>query len=131
MKSKSEKKLLEGEIALQKTAESVVDAMLAAATAIRKTDRLPIAFVCKPYLETAIITLIEKSPPNILVYSCPHQKQEIIAFYDARLLQNHLHLNDYNSATFGPRCLECGYPLTKDDPPETDKCKSCYEDYEL
>lgn len=34
------------------------------------------------------------------------------------------------SPTFGPRCLECGYPLTKEDPPETDKCKSCYEDME-
>jgi hypothetical protein len=29
-----------------------------------------------------------------------------------------------------PRCLECGCRLTEDDPPETDKCKSCYEDYE-
>jgi len=29
-----------------------------------------------------------------------------------------------------PRCLECGCRLTDSDPPETDKCKSCYEDYE-
>lgn len=29
-----------------------------------------------------------------------------------------------------PQCLECGCRLTEDDPPETDKCKSCYEDYE-
>ncbi len=29
-----------------------------------------------------------------------------------------------------PRCLECDQPLTNSDPPETDKCKSCYEDYE-
>jgi len=37
---------------------------------------------------------------------------------------------DLESAS-APRCLECDRPLTKDDPPETDKCKSCYEDYEL
>jgi len=29
-----------------------------------------------------------------------------------------------------PRCLECGCRLTDSNPPETDKCKSCYEDYE-
>lgn len=27
-------------------------------------------------------------------------------------------------------CIECGRLLTKNDPPETDKCDSCYEDYE-
>jgi len=111
---------------INQKAKSVVDAMLAAATAIRNIERLPIAFTCKPYLETPLIKLLEKSPPNILVYTCSHQEQEICVFYEARLLQAHLNrLNDYNSATFGPRCLECGYPLTKDDPPETDKCKSC------
>lgn len=29
-----------------------------------------------------------------------------------------------------PLCLECGCRLADSDPPETDKCKSCYEDYE-
>ena len=73
-----------------KQAKSVVDAMLAAATAIRNIERLPIAFTCKPYLETPLIKLLEKSPPNILVYTCSHQEQEICVFYEARLLQAHL-----------------------------------------
>lgn len=64
--------------------------MLAAATAIRKTNRLPIAFVCKPYLETPIIKLLENSPPNILVYTSPNQEHEICIFYDTKTLQEHL-----------------------------------------
>jgi hypothetical protein len=116
---------------IEEKAKPVVNAMLAASTSIRKIERLPVAFVCKPYLEMAIIKLLQNSPPNILVYASPHQEQEICIFYDARLLQEHLNrLNSYNSATFGPRCLECSHPLTTADPPETDKCKSCYEDYE-
>lgn len=149
---------------IEQKAMSVVDAMLAAATAIRKTERLPIAFVCKPYLEIPIIKLLENSPPNILVYSSPHQEHEICVFYDVKTLQEHMERLSRSdvpvllpcgcephghkcliseggcgrcvehcacvSPTFGPRCLECGYPLTKDDPPETDKCKSCYDDYE-
>lgn len=149
---------------INQKAKSVVDAMLAAATAIRKTNRLPIAFVCKPYLEIPIIKLLENSPPNILVYTSPNQEHEICIFYDTKTLQEHLDRLSRSdvpvllpcgcephghkcliseggcgrcvehctcvSPTFGPRCLECGYPLTKNDPPETGKCKGCYEDYE-
>jgi hypothetical protein len=55
------------------------------------------------------------------------RRDDVLALLKADADQKPLSDND---DAYGLRCLECGHALTKDDPPETDKCKGCYEDYE-
>jgi len=51
---------------------------------------------------------------------------------DYLALENFLYPESANEEVIasGPRCLECQRPLTANDPPETDKCRACYGDYE-